>query len=338
VLGSAAQAGVAVVDSSAGGAGCGGGVHAIDAGVFGDAAGRIVAVAAGPTAGQIRSFGLSGSSFANAYDPGAVADGRLAPTPTPAVTRTGRALIDNRYHCPACGPGGDPIGALESERGGPGAPATATATYSGPCTIAPGPAAQFSATHVYVDCDDLVIDSAVTFLGQSVTLKGNLTITDGGCVAINDTTCGGVGVTGQDADLFVRGSITKAVKGELVLPRTFVHTGGPVTIGVDPDTTVGNSTLMWSAPTLGSFEDLLLWTETGATVLIGEQKNVLLDGTLFAPNAPVVLNPRNGGGGVTASMQVVARTVRVTGDGTFRLRPTPARATGSLTRQVRLIR
>jgi hypothetical protein len=266
-----------------------------------------------------------------------VATGRLAPQPAPAVVRTGRAFIDDRYHCPSCGPGGDPIGALETERGGPGAPATATLTYPGPCTFGPGPALQLAAVHLYVDCDDLVIDGPVTFLGRSMTVKGNVTITDGGCFAINDASCGGVGIAVQDADLFVRGSFTKSVKGELVLPRTFLHAGSGVALGVDPDTSVGNSTLRWTAPTLGPFEDLLLWTEGAAPVLVGEQKNVTLDGTLFAPNAPVVLNPRNAGG-VTASMQVVSRTVRLTGGGTFRLQPTPARATGSLTRQVRLIR
>jgi hypothetical protein len=66
VLGSAAQAGVAVVDSSASGAGCGGAVHAIDAGASGDPAGRLVAVAAGPTSGQLRSFARGQATVANA--------------------------------------------------------------------------------------------------------------------------------------------------------------------------------------------------------------------------------------------------------------------------------
>jgi hypothetical protein len=334
-LGSAAQAGVAIVDSDGSGAGCG---FTIAAGDAGDPAGRLVAKAAGPTAGQIRSFALSGSTFAAAYDPAAVGTGRLAPQPTPALARTGRALVDSRYHCPACGPGGDPIGALETARSGPAAPATTTLVYPGPCTISGGPGAVLAAVHLYVDCDDLVIDGPVTFLGQSLTVKGNVTITDQGCLAVNDTACGGAGITVQDADVFVRGSFAKAAKGEAVLPRTFVYAVGSFASGVDPDTAVGNSSLQWSAPQLGPYEDLLLWTETAAPVVIGEAKVVALDGTLVAPEAPVSLNARNGGIGVTASMQVVGRTVRVTGAGTFRLEPTPGRATGSLTRQVRLIR
>ena len=197
---------------------------------------------------------------------------------------------------------------------------------------------QLPAVHLYVDCDELVIDGSLTFLGQSVTVKGNVTITDQGCLAFNDVSCGGIGVALQDADLFVRGSVTKGVKGELTLPRTFVYTVGAVGHGVDPDTAVGNSTLVRTAPLAGPYEDLLLWTETAAPVVFGEARNVTLDGTVVAPNAPVILNARNGGAGVTATMQVVARTVRVTGLGTFRLQPAPGRATGSLTRQVRLIR
>ena len=328
LLGSAAQAGVAIVDSGASGCGA---AFAIDAGP-----GGIQAVAAGATSPQIRSFALSQSTFASAYDLADVGAGRLSPTPSPALTRTGRALIDNRYHCPTCGPGADPIGQLEAARNVAGAPAGSTSFAT--CAVPAGPPVVVTGfAHVYVDCDNLVVDGSVTFLGTSVTVKGNVLINAGACVAVNDATCGAAGIPPGDADIFVRGSFTKDVKGQLALRDTFLYTGGTLDIGVDPDTSVGNSTLLWTAPTGGGFEDLLFWSESPGPMVLGEQKNVALEGTFAAPNAAVVLNARNGPG-VTSQLQVVARTVRLSGDGTYRLQPAAGRATGSLTRQVRLIR
>lgn len=336
-MGSGAQAGVAIVDSS--GSTCGLGSFTIQAGGAADPPGRIVALSAGATTGQIRSFAMTQASFASAFDPSDVGSGRLDPQPSPALTRTGRALIDNRYHCPGCGAGSDPIGQLEAARSA-GQPAGST-LYIGPCTIPTGTAAVLTGVvHLYVDCPDFVIETnaSATFLGTSITFAGNVTINDNACVAINSTGCGAAGVVLQDGDVFVRGSLTKATKGQALLPQTFVYATGPMRVGVDPDTSIGNSTLSWSAPNGGDFEDLMFWSESSSAMVLGEQKVTSLDGTFFAPNAALALNPRNGGVGVTAQMQVVTRSLRVSGDGIYRLQPTPARATGSLTRQVRLIR
>lgn len=336
LLGSVSQAGLAIVDSDASAGNCGGGSYAVMAGAAGDPTDRLRAQSAGATTGEIRSYALAGSNFADAYDPGAVGSGRLSPQPTPALVRTGRALIDNRYRCATCDGGSDVIGPLETARNAT-PPAGSTATYAAGCTVPPGPPASFGATHVYVDCDPFVVQGSLTFLGTSVTVRGDVIIEDGACLAVNDSTCGSSGITAQDADVFVRGSLTKAIKGELALPRTFVYTTGTVDVGVDADTSIGNSTLAWTAPIAGSFEDLLLWTESGGSITLGEQKNTSLVGTVHAPNAAVTINPRSGGG-VTTPLQIVARSVRLTGGGTYRLQPTPDRATGAFTRQVRLLR
>lgn len=337
LLGSDAQAGLAIVDTNASGAGCGGGTYAIMAGASGDPTGRLRADPAGAVTGEIRSYALAGTNFANAYAPGDVGSGRLVPQPTPVLVRTGRALVDNRYRCSTCAGGSDVIGPHETARNAT-PPVGATATYAGDCTLPPGPPQTFSADHVYIDCDPFVIDGSITFLGASVTTRGNVVITDNGCVAVNDTSCGASGATARDADVYLRGKLTKDVKGQLAIPRTFVYATNGIAIGVDEDTTVGNSTLAWSAPLAGPFQDLLFWTESGDAVTLGEQKNTSIVGTFFAPNAPVTLNPRNTGTGATTGMQVVARSVRLAGAGTYRLQPTPDRATGAFTRQVRLIR
>jgi hypothetical protein len=334
-VGNNAQAGLAIVDSD--GSGCGAGSYVISAGAAGDGADRIRAVPSSTTSGQLRSFALAGANFAAAYDPGAVSDSRLRPRPEPTVARTTRRLIDERYRCATCAGGTDVITPYVANRSGPGAPPGTTATYAGGCTIPDGSPQSLSATHVYVDCDPFVIEGPVTFLGSSVTVAGSVIVTDTGCVAINDTSCGAAGVTSQDADVFVRGTFTKSVKGQVAFPRTFFYATGSMTVGVDEDTTVGNSTLFWTSPTTGPFEDLLFWTESAAAITLGEQRNTTLLGTFFAPNATVTLNPRDGGG-VTTPLQVVASRVRLTGAGTYRLQPTPDRATGAFTRQVRLIR
>lgn len=336
LLGSAAQAGLAIVDTDASGGNCGGGTYAIMAGTTGDPVDRLVALDATATTGEIRSYALAGANFADAYDAGAVGSGRLDPQPTPVLVRTGRALIDNRYQCATCAGGSDVIGPLRTARNAT-PPTGATATYTGPCTVPPGPAQTFSSSHIYVDCAPFIVEGPITFLAASVTVRGSVTISDTGCLAINDATCGASGIVSQDADLYVRGDLTKAIKGQLALPRTFVHTDGPLVVGVDEDTTIGNSTLSWTAPTGGSFEDLLFWSESPAPMILGEQRNTTLTGSFFAPRASVALNPRNGGG-VTVGLQVVARTVRLAGGGTYRLQPTPDRATGAFSRQVRLIR
>lgn len=329
-LGGASQAGLAIVDSAASGCGA---AYAIDGG----SGAGIQALAVGTTTPEIRSFALTQPSFASAYDPTDVGAGRLSPTPAPVLTRTGRALVDNRYHCPSCGPGGDPIGQLEAARNVPGAPAGSTGFTT--CAVPNGSSVVVTGiSHVFVDCDNLVVDGALTFLGDSVTVKGNVVVNANACLAVNDATCGAGGIPPGPADLYVRGSVVKDVKGQLALANTFLYTGGTLDIGIDPDTTVGNSYLGWTAPTSGPFEDLLFWTESAGPLVIGEQKSVTLVGTFAAPNAALTLNARSNAGGVTSQMQVVARTVRLVGDGVFRLQPAAGRATGSLTRQIRLIR
>lgn len=336
-LGSATQAGLALVDTDA--SGCSAGSYAISAGGSGDPVDRILAVSAGSVPGEIRSFALAGTRFASAFDPGAVGAGRLDPQPSPALVRTGRALIDSRYRCATCPGGRDVITPFVADRNGPGAPAGTTLTYSGPCTIPAGPAQEIATTSLYVDCPNLVVEGKVTFLGTSVTFAGDVTLVGNACLAVNDTSCGAAGVTSGDADVFVRGSLSKETKGEVALPRTFLYAGGTVTIGVDEDTTVGNSTVTWTAPQGGDFEDLLFWSESASTMTIGEQKNTVLEGTFFSPRADVVVNPRStGSAGVSAPLQVVAGTVRLTGTGVFRLQPSADRATGAFVRQVRLIR
>ncbi len=329
-VGSASSAGLIVVDSDASTCPAG---HTISAGVSGDPAGRVVASTAGAVAGRIQSYALSTANFARAYDPGAVGDGRLAPQPDPSLVRTGHALIDSRYNCASCGTGTF-IDQLTAARSGPGAPA-GSVTYAGPCTIlAIDPPVQL-AGHVYVDCDPFVVAGQVTFLGDAVTFRGAVQVADTGCLAVNDATCGAVGVVLQDVAAYARGSFIKAPLGRVILPRTMLYTGGVLDAPGDPLATTG--LLSWTAPLGGDFEDLLLWSDNAGPFVIGKQSVDLVEGTLFTPNATLIFVPASVGG-ATWSAQAIAGRVHVQGSGTVTLDPDATRATGRLGRQVRLIR
>jgi hypothetical protein len=328
----AGQGGVILVDSD--GSSCGGSYT-----IRPDASGRIRAVNAGPASGVISSFALAGTNFPVAYDPADVGAGRLAPQPTPALIRTGRAIIDNRYNCTgsSCAAGSDEVDQLEAADGGPGAPAGHT-VYSGPCTIPNTGVPELVIGDTYVDCPVLEIFGSVTFSGASVVLAGDVIVRAGACVAVNSTECGAAGVASGDAVAFVRGSVTKEPTAGVFLRRTFLWAGGSVDVPLDPDKFVVDSALGWTAPTGGRFQDLLLWDEAGAPVRLAEQDATEIEGTVFAPNTTVVLSSRPGGASLDLPLQVVAGRVRLEGGGDVSLAPAAGRATGRLTRQVRLIR
>lgn len=332
-VGSTTEPGLIAVDSD--GTTCAAPGHTITPGVAGDPADRIQAITTSSgTPGRIRSHALAGASFARAYDPAAVSDGRLDPQPLPAAGRTGRSLIDVRYDCASCG-GPTHITQLRAARAGATAP-TGSVDPPVPCTIPTGPPQQF-AGHVYVNCDPFVVQGNVTFLGDAVTFAGAVEIQDGGCLAVNDATCNGSGITPQDVAIYVRGPFTKAIKGRMILPRTFVYAEGPLQVGSDTDL-LGGSAISWTAPTGGPFEDLVFWSDSPGDMLLGEQVTNIVEGTFFAPNARVTVAGRPGGSGASVAMQLVARRVRLADTFIYQLRPTVDRATGRLVRQVRLIR
>lgn len=292
--------------------------------------------------GIIRSYALSQPAFGAAYDPTDVAALRLVPEPSPALVRTTRAFVDNRYNCPACNR--NHIGELRAALGGSGPPLVydglAFATYTGVCdVVAP---LVVPAGNWFVDCPDFRVNSSATFLGGTVVFAGNVSVGPGGCLAVNDTGCGATGVITQDSIVYVRaGNFAKQDTGQLHLNRTFVHvtgsaasTDGAVLIG--PDFAGGNSVLRWSAPFGGRFEDLLVWAESGAAMTLGGQGTMVMDGAFFTPNAPLTLAPRPGG--TAAAAQIIARTARLQGAHPFTITPAASRGVTDTVAAVRLLR
>ena len=69
-----------------------------------------------------------------------------------------------------------------------------------------------------------------------------------------------------------------------------------------------------------------------------EQDTTEVEGTVFTPNASFEMEARPGGASLDLPLQIVAGRVRLVGLGDVTLPPAPGRATGRLSRQVRLIR
>lgn len=329
------QTGDIAVDSD--GSGCSG-AFVID---VGDPA-TVSATDATGNVGIIRSYALSQPAAGAAFDSADVAGGRLVPQPSPALVRTGRAFVDNRYNCPTCNR--DHIANLRAALGGPGAPllynGLAFATYAGPCDIVAPLVVPVG--NWFVNCPEFRVNSSATFLGGTTVFAGTLSVGPGGCLAVNDTGCGAAGLLTQDNVVFLRaGNFAKQDTGRVFLNRTFVHVAGSAgsangAVLIGPDFVGGSSALRWSAPFAGRFEDLLVWAESSAPMTIGGQGSMLVDGAFFVPNAPLTLAPRPGG--TTAAAQVIARTVRLQGGHPFTLTPAASRGVTDITPAVRLVR
>ena len=326
------QGGLVVVDSDASACATGFTVDVFDGG-----GADITVLPSGVAPAAIRSFALAGTNFARAYDPADAGAGRLSPTPTPALTRTGRSTIDLRYNCAAgCAAGLDHIDQLEAVAGGPTAPAGHTPAPDPACVVGPGVTWNITGD-TFVDCPVFDVQGDVTFAAGSVVFAGDVIVRDSGCLAINDTSCGAPGVPFQDGVAFVRGGLAKEVNGRLHLPQTFVWLGGALDVPLDPNPG-GVSALRWTAPLTGRFEDLLLWGESPLPMQLAGQESLTLQGTVFTPNTASLTMQARGSGSLSQPVQLVTSRLGVVGFGDVILRPTAARATGSLTRQVRLIR
>lgn len=324
-----ASGGLAIVDSDA--STCAGPGATIEA-----AAGA--SLDAGAT-GIIRSFALSGGGFPRAWS------GNVLPAPTPALTRTGRGFLDLRYSTA--------LNALQTTIGpGPGAPA-GFFPYAGPtCTIDAGVSIVVP-SDIFVGCGPLVINGSVTFTGSRAVFSGDVVVNTGGCFAVGDGSCGAAGVASADRILYFRtGRLSLGDGGQLSMTRTFVYAAGGLDLprgtgngngngngggnNGNGNGNNGNGSLSWTAPTAGSFEDLMFWSDAAVNVLIGQQiDSTLLEGTIAAPNGSVTLEA---GAGTTQPLQVAARSVHLQGDAAFTLQPTAARATGLTIRQVKLLR
>lgn len=313
--------------------------------------GRLIAEGFGPSTGRFSSHAAGVGNVASAYDPADLAAGALSPVPVPVAAPRGRSFVDTRYSTA--------IATLRATLGGAGTPAGFTAPPLLPCTV-PAPVSPLPAVpvivpagDVFVDCPDaaggFVVESGaqVTFEGGTVVFAGGIDVRNGGCLAVHHDGCGGVApLAPADNVVYLRsGNLVKAETGTVHLSRTVVHlSGNASSAGTGQLTMPANQTatvtgLTWTPPSVssGDFEDLALWSESGAASMLGAQTSTVTNGLFFAPNATLTLSSRSGGP-TTFGGQLVARRIAVDGTTPLRVVTDPSVAATAQTASVRLIR
>lgn len=319
-IGSATSPGLVWLDSDA--AGCVAGQHLVN-----------------PVTGMVTVTAPGGGS--GAFSAWAATLGRggfvLPPPPktSPSVAGTAdrpalRDPFDDRYDCSdaSCAPNPPAITQLRAALGGPGPPAgyAPLADCSGAVPPLPG-------VNYFVTCAQ--ITGSLTFTGD-VVFANAVDIANSACLAVNSTGCGGLAVLNRDSVVFVRsGSFTKRGGSGLFLNRTFVHTNGPLVF--EP----GNGSVVWTSPTSGNFEDLLIWSETPVASVVDEQRAAWqMVGAAFLPNSTFELRATTPPPKPVPvlELQVYAQTFLATGNGRLDLAPRIDRGVIIPIRAVRLIR
>ena len=280
---------------------------------------------------------------------------RLYPQPVGISRRITRAPIDWRYNCkdtypdypidlgdPSAGgipidPCPDPaaphIDNLVGQYTGTGNPGFVNRwTTSYPCFVddVSWPAGSITVFgNWWVDCPSLVISNAqvVTFEGGDVVFDGTIDLRSQASLIINPSPII------ADRIVYVRsGDLRKGAQSSITLNRTFVYLENGIL-----DMVGGSGGLTWTAPELGLFEDLALWSESPLAHEIGGQAGNTLTGTFFTPLAnPFSLTGL--GGQFQTDAQFLTRRLEIKGQGEIKMHPDPDRQTLIPIREVRLIR
>jgi hypothetical protein len=86
----------------------------------------------------------------------------------------------------------------------------------------------------------------------------------------------------------------------------------------------GSGSLVWIAPTEGTFRNLALWSESPVQHLLGGQSNLAAEGVFFMPNATPFVFAGQGGQNTTQA-QFITNRLEVSGQGTLVIQPNPDR-------------
>lgn len=283
-------------------------------------------------ADKVGMWAITAGNAAVAYPSGLV-----SPSPVGSSAPVGRTAMDWRYNCdPTKGcPGSGPpyIDQLKAAWGGSGtptelswlpgtfqawSPTRACSGLSGNTVVPKG--------NWYINCGTAGLSSnnRITFKGGNVVSDGP--IKAGGGLRINcpgldandtsdPTDCNGA--TGQTTFYLRSGNLLESGSswGSLVLPQTFVFLADGT---LDKS---GNQSVTWTAPNSSTypFDDLLLWTESTAQMKLTGTSGLVLEGTLFAPNAQAVLAGNMDTQALGA--QIFANTAQVSGNAQLTLKP-----------------
>jgi hypothetical protein len=286
----------------------------------------------GEGCGQIKVFatGTPGCNF-----PACTSSGVIAPEPTKLPSRKTRAQVDYRYNCkasypfpagweiPPCpDPPAPHIDNLITEYGTAGTTPAGFTTWTSlghPCTVEGPVGTTITASgDIRIDCPLFDVKRNVIFEGGDVIFDGDVAVTSSGVLAVNSdsSTAFPHGEVDDQAIAYFRGgSLSKAGSASVLLNRTTVYIapGGGLSMAG------GSGTLVWTAPTVGDFQALALWSDATATHQLAGQSELDLEGVFFVPDATVTY----AGDGIQRSVeaQFIVRKLAVSGNGKLVVAP-----------------
>jgi hypothetical protein len=298
--------------------------------------------------GVISLFGLPpGATTCSApiCDPADVAGGRLVPQPQGSTERATRAPVDWRYNCKSSYPSyhgltisGCTAGTpkyIDNLRAAIGTTGNPSGFQKWSTTYSCNPSGTVNASgNWWIDCNSglsIGTGTTVTINGNIVMDKG-LSMTGGGAFNVNTannnvfpsafqtpanfTTTGCLTANSEDAAfMYMRDGSWDITGGTINLNRVAViqQTGYVKVSSATPD---------WTAPTVGPFSQLSLWSELASNKYsISGGAGVSLEGIFFTPEAdPLSLSGSGDWGQLKA--QFISYRVSVTGGGTLTMTPT----------------
>jgi Flp pilus assembly protein TadG len=130
----------------------------------------------------------------------------------------------------------------------------------------------------YIPCTNFRVQANVTINGGNVVFGGDVTLGSGGHLKIDNAS------TKQGWAFFRGGELKNTANGSLTLNYTMVYMAKGSSVGL----TGSNGTIKWIAPDGGPFDDLALWSDSGAggqAHTWAGQAGLEMEGVFFMPRA-----------------------------------------------------
>lgn len=267
--------------------------------------------------------------------PACTSSGLVAPDPSALDERITRAPVDHLFNCkssypfpsgweiePCPDPAAPHLDNLTSRYGGTGTPAGFN-TWTGAgysCTVSGGPGTVIivPAGNWRVDCSKLTVNAPVIFQGGDVIFDGDIDLAADGVLAVNTNNSGSFPYSAAStaAVAYMRdGELKKAGGASLLLHNTLAYLSPTSNTSMQG----GTGTVVWTAPTSGSFEDLAMWSDGSTVHGFAGQAALDLEGVFFAPWARISYTGNGAQSQVKA--QFIARALSTSGQGTLIVRP-----------------
>lgn len=237
--------------------------------------------------------------------PACSSGGQLWPSPTQLDRPVTRAPGDHRWNCKAAYPAAYDIEGcflagfrppyvdqLIAAVGPAGIPAGFSSYTSAgfPCTVDNATVVTVPPGNWVVDCA-LRVGGQLTFIAGNVVFDDDVTVGSNGELRINHAN-GNVYTWVAETNLipdqsssdaawvyFRAGDLGKNGGGTIDFRSSMVY----LAPGSELDVSGGTGAVGWTAPRVGPFADLALWSDSGADIRLGGQASLQMEGVFFAP-------------------------------------------------------